>query len=244
LKTLVQITTKLSAFVLFTIASTTSAFATGGTAIFSLPGAGSPTAVPSLSGSMLIVLSLLLFIVAFKVSKQKNSNPSKFFMMLIGTGILVSAGSGIKLVSDANAGAPTVPTPITIDEEIRVESTSGGFFGTNDSLSNINVSVTTDEISEQGESSCLFVITPQETFDRIVELQQLIFNISIDEEAEPNVDRRALIDELENIQSELRQIAQIVESGETQTGIIPSGNLIQITCSQLLLQGPELDNPT
>ncbi|MEB8431702.1 hypothetical protein OO007_05640 [Cocleimonas sp. KMM 6892] len=60
-------------------------------------------AVPTLSGMMLFILSLLLFFVAFKVSKQKSANTGKFFITLIGVGALVSGMGGVKLISDVSA---------------------------------------------------------------------------------------------------------------------------------------------
>ena len=61
------------------------------------------TSVPSLSGSMLVVLSLLLFAVAFRLTRQ-NKTVNKFMISLLGVGIIVTAGSGIKLISEAKAG--------------------------------------------------------------------------------------------------------------------------------------------
>lgn len=66
-----------------------------------------PTAVPTLSGMMLLVLSLLLFVVAFKVSKQKSANTGKYFIALIGVTALVSSIGGTKLITDVQAGGPT-----------------------------------------------------------------------------------------------------------------------------------------
>ncbi|GAA0403867.1 hypothetical protein GCM10009133_10650 [Cocleimonas flava] len=63
----------------------------------------SAAAVPTLSGIMLFILSLSLFFVAFKVSKQKSANTGKFFITLIGVGALVSGMGGVKLVTDAEA---------------------------------------------------------------------------------------------------------------------------------------------
>ncbi|GAA0414982.1 hypothetical protein GCM10009133_24230 [Cocleimonas flava] len=90
----------------------------GGSITFSL---ASPTAVPSLSGTMLIVLSLLLFVVAFKVTRQKGSNANKFFVMLIGVSAFGFGGSGIKLVSDAKAGFANTPI-ITFNTPIALEN--------------------------------------------------------------------------------------------------------------------------
>jgi len=74
-----------------------SAFAGPGTVIF----APASISIPTLSSSMLIVLSLLLMIVAFRVAKQKGSK--KFFMVLMGASILMASSGGIKLVSDIQA---------------------------------------------------------------------------------------------------------------------------------------------
>ncbi len=102
---------------LFIFSSTSSVFANhiGGHIVI---GGGAPTAIPTLSGSMLILLSLLLFIVALRISKQKNAKVNKFFITLLGVGILSIGGSGIKLISNAQAG---VDLPITL-----LSSPSGG----------------------------------------------------------------------------------------------------------------------
>lgn len=73
----------------------------------------SSTSIPTLSGSMLIVLSLLLFVVAFRVAKQKNAN--KFFMSFVGVTALSLGLGGIKFVSDAEA-VIHAHTPITTSE--------------------------------------------------------------------------------------------------------------------------------
>ena len=76
-----------------------SAFATGAN------GSIGGVSVPTLSGSMLIILSLLLFAIAFRLTRQ-NTRVNKLFVSILGVGMLVSAGSGIKLVSSVDA-APT-----------------------------------------------------------------------------------------------------------------------------------------
>jgi len=68
----------------------------------SVNGSVGATSVPSLSGSMLVVLSLLLFAVAFRLTKQ-NKTVNKFFITLLGVGMVVSMGSGVKLISKAQA---------------------------------------------------------------------------------------------------------------------------------------------
>lgn len=57
----------------------------------------------------LIVLSLLLFAVAYKTAKQKSNSAGKLFIGLIGTFALVAAGGGIKLVTDVEACGMDVP---------------------------------------------------------------------------------------------------------------------------------------
>ena len=103
---------KLKAIFLLTIAGTSSVYAgvPGGTITF---GTGA-TAVPTLSGFMLLVLSLLLFVVAFKVAKQKNSNASKFFVMLLGVSALGLGGGGFKMVNNVEAGItmPVIGEPV------------------------------------------------------------------------------------------------------------------------------------
>ena len=82
-------------------------FAGGAPGTISMTLNGSPTAVPSLSGSMLIVLSLLLFAVAYKVAKQKNA--SKLFVTLIGVTVLSTGLSGVKIISESFATGNTLP---------------------------------------------------------------------------------------------------------------------------------------
>lgn len=63
-----------------------------------------PTDVPTLSGIMLIVMSLLLFVVGFRIAKQKNNKAGKFFMTLIGVTALATGFSGAKIISEVHAG--------------------------------------------------------------------------------------------------------------------------------------------
>ncbi len=86
-----------------------------GTINFSIPGGAGATAVPSLSGTMLIVLSLLLFIVAFRISKQKGSKNKEFFVTLLGVFALSSSIGGLKVISDVKAGVTiVVPEALTL----------------------------------------------------------------------------------------------------------------------------------
>ncbi len=79
-----------------------SAFAGSGTIVF---GPVDPSAIPTLSSTMLIVLSVLLVLVAFRVSKQKGSG--KLLVTLLGASVLMASTGGIKLVSDLEAGGAT-----------------------------------------------------------------------------------------------------------------------------------------
>jgi len=71
-----------------------------------------PTAVPTLSTSMLILMSVLLMIVALRVSKNKASG--KLFITLMGASVLIASGSGVKLISDLKAGVESVVDPFTM----------------------------------------------------------------------------------------------------------------------------------
>lgn len=104
---------KLSIITLLSTILTSSAFATGGQITFTIQGAPiDPTAVPTLSGTMLVILSLLLFTVAFRIAKQKNASAGKFFIALLGVSAIASGSSGIKMISEVNAGGggTTIPS--------------------------------------------------------------------------------------------------------------------------------------
>ncbi|KAG1694708.1 hypothetical protein GQR58_006704 [Nymphon striatum] len=81
-----------------------------GTMTYSSVGA---TGIPTLSGTMLIVLSLLLFAVAFRVAK--NNGAGKMFVTLLGVSALFLGSGGIKLVSDAEAlMGVSLPLPLNL----------------------------------------------------------------------------------------------------------------------------------
>lgn len=100
---------------------------------FAGPGIGTITvsfnaseAVPSLSGMMLVVLSLLLFAIAFRSAKQKQSN--KLFVTLISTGALLTAMGGagqIKNSIDVQAGLWT-PTIVGLNQAGSTQNLSPG----------------------------------------------------------------------------------------------------------------------
>ena len=64
--------------------------------------ASAATAVPSVSGVMLFILSLLLAAVGLRVLKQ-NQGSVTMLLGFIAVSALISGTSGIKLISDANA---------------------------------------------------------------------------------------------------------------------------------------------
>lgn len=123
--------------------ATSTAFATGATVTIS-------TSVPTLSGTMLLVLSVLLFIVAFRVTKTKRENSAKLFMTLLGASALLSAGGGVKLIHEAQAGsAPTVQLVSGI-KEYRAES------GDNIFENNSGQTISIISIIEDADSTCTF----------------------------------------------------------------------------------------
>lgn len=61
------------------------------------------TEVPTLSNIMLILLSLLLFIVAYKTSNNKRSQASKFFISLLGMTVLLTGLNNLTLINKVNA---------------------------------------------------------------------------------------------------------------------------------------------
>lgn len=107
--------TSLSVFATITLLLSSQSALAGttpvGTINFSIPAGATP--VPSLSATMLIVLSLLLFIVAYRVSKQKDSRNNEFFVTFIGLVALSSSIGGVKIISDVNAGV-SVPEALTL----------------------------------------------------------------------------------------------------------------------------------
>lgn len=131
---------KLALFVLLT-SFTSSVFAVGATVRFGA------TAVPSLSNTMLIVLSLLLFLVAFKIAKQKNNPTGKFFVSLLGVSAIVMGSSGgVKLVTEAQAGVPPVSVVAISSGHIQI---GNGYKGVlqNETGQNLSVTITADATS-------------------------------------------------------------------------------------------------
>lgn len=137
--------------VFFTLLSSfciSTAYATGATVTIH---PAVPTSVPTLSGMMLIVLSLLLFVVTYKIAKQKNNPASKFFIALLGVSALVlGSGGGFKLVSEVQARTDTeeeIPiVPVASDHFINIGGGYEGFLK-NQSGRNLTVSIKADSTS-------------------------------------------------------------------------------------------------
>jgi len=157
MKFLQTLFSKLSVTSLLSIFATSSAFAGAtGTMTYSI----ASTSIPTLSGSMLIVLSLLLFVVAFKVSRQKKSTMNKLFVTMLGVTALSigSSSGGIKLVSDA--GAPPI---MIVDLALNLTSTTGevSVFQRTNIFKNPNAeTLTITGITPPTDSFCENAITP------------------------------------------------------------------------------------
>jgi len=112
------------------ISSTTVFAGSVGAMTMSFAATGGAESIPSLSGMMLVVLSLLLFAIALRTAKQKEKN--KLFVSLIGTGALLTAlgGAGqLKTSIDAYAGWTMVGTPVGVVPFDRDNTTQELFVG-------------------------------------------------------------------------------------------------------------------
>lgn len=104
------------------ISATSKTYAAGALITFA-----GPSAIPTLSTTMLIVLSLLLFTVAFKISKQKNSTMGKTFVTILGASAILAMGSGVKMITEADAGGgpPITALTSTNNPPVRIEQCTG-----------------------------------------------------------------------------------------------------------------------
>lgn len=99
--------------------------------------------IPTLSGWMLILLSLLLMVVAFRSAKNKHSGANKLFMTLLGVSLL-SFGTGTVHITEnlIAAAAPELSEPsggvadVFDNYENNLENTSG----VNQKITNVDVS--------------------------------------------------------------------------------------------------------
>jgi len=110
---------------------------------------GPVTAIPTLSGTMLILLSLLLATIGYRILRQKGNDASRMMVLsLIAVGALASGLSGVKLVNDASAsGANPLAQP------------SGGSVDCCNGLPFLNTSGVLQEIKSRTKphSSCSWV---------------------------------------------------------------------------------------
>ncbi|GAA0408295.1 hypothetical protein GCM10009133_16090 [Cocleimonas flava] len=75
--------------------------------------------IPTLSGMMLIILSLLLMLVAFRSAKNKNSGVNKLFISLLGVSILALGSGSVQLANTLVAApAPELSNPNGGDADI------------------------------------------------------------------------------------------------------------------------------
>ena len=130
---------------------TTSAFAAQMNYIVQAQLGAGATHVPTLSGTMLVLLSLVLFAVAFKYAKQKTG-ANKLFITLIGVTALSIGGGGFKLVSDASA---VLFSPKPLDATGIVPLKEGLNFFSNE-MSGKTIKITSFDfvLAEQGTLSC------------------------------------------------------------------------------------------
>ncbi len=102
--------------------------------------------IPTLSGGMLLILSLLLAAVAFRIVKQHQSGTS-MLLGIIGVTALMSGAGGVKLLSDAQAGI--IPTPL-VGGSVTVDPAS---FFNNFFINSTGVAQTINSVSS-GDGSC------------------------------------------------------------------------------------------
>ncbi|MFK5892466.1 MAG: midcut-by-XrtH protein [Pseudomonadota bacterium] len=85
------------------------------------------TEVPTLSGTMLIFMSVLMATLGFILIKQKNFKAqNKLVLYLIGVAVLIAGGGGIKLINNSYALIPisnfnmdNIVNPLDIEEPIK-----------------------------------------------------------------------------------------------------------------------------
>lgn len=77
----------------------------------------SASTIPTLSGTMLVALGLILGFTAIKVMRNNSHNNTAFLVAALSSGAILSTTSGIKVVSSVNASA-VAAVPITKDVQI------------------------------------------------------------------------------------------------------------------------------
>ncbi|MEE9326739.1 MAG: midcut-by-XrtH protein [Cocleimonas sp.] len=101
-----------------------------------------PTDVPTLSGIMLIVMSLLLFVVGFRIAKQKNSKAGKLFMTLISVTALATGFSGAKIISEVHAGLGGIFLSISGGGSVMIPPNVISVFNNNSGVTQKVISIT------------------------------------------------------------------------------------------------------
>lgn len=134
---------------------TTSTFAAQMNYIVQAQLGANATHVPTLSGTMLVLLSLVLFAVAFKYAKQKTG-ANKLFISLIGVIALSAGGGGLKLVSDAQAVIIKQSLNGTVGVEANIQLTPGvNYFSNEINGKTIKILSFNYIVPEQGTLSCV-----------------------------------------------------------------------------------------
>ena len=79
------------------------------------------TQVPTLSSSMLIIMSLLIAALAYRLLKKNNHKPTQLIISLIAIGILSFGYGGVRFVNDVYAGM-AAPIPLTNTWVVNLEA--------------------------------------------------------------------------------------------------------------------------
>jgi len=111
------------------------------------PVSAASASIPTISGSLLIALAVLLMLVAFRLLKDRPHAGSKLVIAVAAITALATGAGGIKLVADAHAGAPS-QFPMTNEDGGTLTLPPGGPFQV---FNNTNV---TQEIKKI-ENNCL-----------------------------------------------------------------------------------------
>jgi len=105
------------------------------------PGAVTPTAIPTLGGTGLVLLSALLLFIFWRLHRKGSIQGARFLTVALISGALASGLGGIKLVSDAVAQSPGVVRHMTNAE--------GGSLEFNDELGYLGCVVNTTGAAQQ-----------------------------------------------------------------------------------------------
>lgn len=134
-------------FTLLNLSNNALAGTAGGGGTITFTPVSTATSIPTLSGTMLIVLSLLLFVVAARISKQKVGGSGKFFSIALGFAVLVSITGGVKVISDSHASGST-PISLQAGGSVVHDVGTGQYHFENVSSVPLNVLVEANELSQ------------------------------------------------------------------------------------------------